>query len=184
MQYPMGWISDRMDRRVLIVASSTLSGLVGVAGYAFAESFLVLMLVSGLVGGLSQPLYALLIAYTNDYLAPEDMPSASGGLIFLNGLGAIGGPPLAGLAMSTIGPGGYWLMMSVFLFLNAAYGLWRMTRRPSIYAADREFGLVSYPNILPGASPVAVETAQELYGEATGASEPDTKTAPTGDQDR
>ncbi|MBF9047381.1 MFS transporter [Rhodobacterales bacterium LSUCC0031] len=171
MQYPMGWLSDRIDRRLLIVASAGLAGLVGIGGYAFAESFVFLMLVAALVGGLSQPLYALLIAYTNDYLSPEEMPSASGGLIFLNGLGAIGGPPLAGLVMSFFGPGGYWLIMALFLFLTGGYGLWRMTRRPSAQALAEDYEAVSYPNILPGASPVAVETAQELYVEATEASE-------------
>ena len=184
LQYPLGWLSDRMDRRVLIVTSAILSGLVGMAGFAFAESFAVLVVVSALVGGLSQPLYALLIAYTNDYLSPEDMPSASGGLIFLNGLGAISGPPLAGLAMSLMGPGGYWLMMAMFLFLTAAYGLWRMTRRPSVYAGAKDYEPVSYPNILPGASPVAVETAQGLYVEATEANDLETRAAQTGGQGR
>lgn len=175
LQYPMGWLSDRIDRRLLIVGSATLSGLVAIAGYAFAESFALLVVVSALVGGLSQPLYALLIAYTNDYLSPEDMPSASGGLIFLNGLGAIGGPPLAGIVMSAIGAGGYWLLMAVFLFATAGYGLWRMTRRPSAQAASDDYEAVSYPNIMPGASPVAVETAQEIYVEATEASELDNR---------
>lgn len=167
LQYPIGWLSDRMDRRVLIVGSAALGGVVGLAGFAFAEAYWVLLTVSAVVGGLSQPLYALLIAYTNDYLSVEEMPAASGGLIFLNGLGAIGGPPLAGLAMSWMGPGGYWLMMAVGLFLTALYGLWRMTRRPSAYAEEENYEAVSYANILPGAaSPVAVETAQELYVEA------------------
>ena len=179
MQYPMGWLSDRIDRRVMIVASAALAGVVGIGGYAFAESFVFLMVVAGLVGGLSQPLYALLIAYTNDYLSSEEMPSASGGLIFLNGLGAIGGPPLAGMVMSAIGAGGYWLLMAVFLWLTAAYGLWRMTRRPSAYAGDKDYEAVSYPNILPGASPVAVETAQELYVEATEASEAENRNETT-----
>ena len=107
------------------------------------------------------------------------MPSASGGLIFLNGLGAIVGPPLAGLVMSFMGPGGYWLIMALFLFLTSAYGLWRMTRRPSAYAGDKDHEAVSYPNILPGASPVAVETAQELYVEATEASEVENRTETT-----
>ncbi|WP_439140364.1 MFS transporter [Roseicyclus sp.] len=179
MQYPMGWLSDRIDRRVMIVASAALAGVVAIGGYGFAESFVLLMVVAALVGGLSQPLYALLIAYTNDYLSPEEMPSASGGLIFLNGLGAIGGPPLAGLVMSLFGTGGYWLIMALFLFLTAAYGLWRMTRRPSAYAGDKEYEAVSYPNILPGASPVAVETAQELYVEATEASEAENRSETT-----
>jgi hypothetical protein len=75
-------------------------------------------------------------------------------------------------------------MMAVFLFLTSAYGLWRMTRRTSVYAGDKDYEAVSYPNILPGASPVAVETAQELYVEATEASDTEAKANPMGGQDR
>ena len=43
-------------------------------------------------GGVTTPLYALFLAYTNDALSAEDMPAASGGLVFTFGLGAIAGP--------------------------------------------------------------------------------------------
>ena len=99
--------------------------------------------------------------------------------MFRNGLGAMGGRALAGIVMSSIGAGRYWLLMAVFLWLTAAYGLWRMTRRPSAYAGDKDYEAVSYPNILPGASPVAVETAQELYVEATEASEAENRNETT-----
>jgi hypothetical protein len=66
-----------------------------------------------------------------------------------------------------MGPGGYWLMMALGLFLTSLYGLWRMTRRPSAYAEEDNYEAVSYANLLPGAaSSVAVETAHELYVEA------------------
>ena len=41
------------------------------------------------IGGVANPLYSLIIAYTNDFLAPSDMAAASGGLLFINGLGAM-----------------------------------------------------------------------------------------------
>ena len=56
---------------------------------------------------MSNPLYSLLIAYTNDFLEPDDMASASGGLLFLNGLGAISGPLFTGYLMTEIGPTGF-----------------------------------------------------------------------------
>ena len=167
LQYPIGWISDRMDRRVLIVVCAALAGLVSLAAFAFPGSYAVILAVGALSGGLSQPLYALLIAYTNDYLQPEEMPAASGGLLFVNGLGAIAGPPLIGVAMAQMGASSYWLVLAGFLFVTAGYGLWRMTRRPSAYAEEENYEAVSYANILPGAaSPIAVEAAQELYVEA------------------
>ena len=58
---------------------------------------------------MSNPLYSLLMAHTNDYLEREDMAAASGGLIFINGLGAIAGPLITGWIMGQIGPGGFYL---------------------------------------------------------------------------
>lgn len=167
LQYPIGWLSDRIDRRLLIVGAAGSSGAAALAGAVFGGHFPVLLAVGVLNGGLAQPLYALLIAYTNDYLELEDMAAASGGLVFVSGIGAIAGPPILGLAMGQVGPAGYWMFLAAMGFAIAGHGLWRMTRRPSAYAGGDAYEAVSYATILPGAaSPVIVETAQELYVEA------------------
>jgi MFS family permease len=167
LQYPIGWLSDRMDRRILVVGCCAACAVVSLVGMVLGHIFPVLLAVGALSGGLSQPLYALLIAYTNDYLAFEDMPAASGGLLFVNGLGAIAGPLMLGALMTVIGPGGFWLFLAVVLALFTVYGFWRMTQRPTAYSEGDDYNAVSYTSILPGAaSVVAVEAAQELYVEA------------------
>ena len=168
LQYPIGWLSDRMDRRVLIIGASGLGAGVALAGVVLADSYAALLILAALSGGLAQPLYALLIAYINDYLDPDEMAAASGGMIFVNGIGAIAGPPAMGLLMGWIGPGGFWLFLALVLVVVAVYGMYRMTQRPSAYAEEEaNYDAVPYANILPGAaSPVAMETAQELYVEA------------------
>jgi MFS family permease len=97
LQYPIGWLSDRMDRRILIVGASAWDRSPASPGSCSAMSSPVLLVVGALSGGLAQPLYALLIAYTNDYLEYEDMAGASGGLLFVNGIGAIIGPLAMGV---------------------------------------------------------------------------------------
>jgi len=167
LQYPIGWLSDRMDRRILIVGAAAIGAGVSILGMFFGQVFPVLLGVGLLSGGLAQPLYALIIAYTNDYLEYEDMAAASGGLLFVNGIGAIAGPPIMGALMSQMGPGGFWLFLAVILAVLTGYGLWRMTQRPTVYGGEDAPEVVSYATILPGtASVVAVETAQELYAEA------------------
>jgi MFS family permease len=167
LQYPIGWLSDRMDRRILIIGAAAIGAGVSILGMFFGHVFPVLLGVGLLSGGLAQPLYALIIAYTNDYLEYEDMAAASGGLLFVNGIGAIAGPPIMGALMSQIGPGGFWLFLAVILAVLTGYGLWRMTQRPTVYGGEDAPEVVSYATILPGtASVVAVETAQELYAEA------------------
>lgn len=163
LQYPIGWMSDRMDRRVLIMFVSLAGGLAATLGAFFDEFFVVLLGVSFLVGGLSNPLYALLLAYTNDYLDGDDMAAASGGLIFINGCGAIAGPIITGWMMGIIGPNGFWVFVALLMIVTGAYAAWRMTRRPATVSTD---DTASYAPLTPVATSVAVEAAQEYYAES------------------
>ncbi len=162
LQYPIGWLSDRMDRRLLIGVVALVSGLAALGGMAFGPSYNILLAVAFLVGGTSNPLYSLIIAHTNDYLEPEDMAAASGGLIFINGMGAIAGPLITGWIMGVVGPGGFWLFVAILMLAMAAYATYRMTQRAAIPMAD----VGAYLNVSPSASAVAVEAAQEWAIEA------------------
>ena len=77
-------------------------------------------------------------------------------------------PPAVGWLMGMTGPRGFWLFLAITLAVMALYSGWRMTRRQSAYAAEAEdYDAVPYTPIMPTASMVAVETAQELYAEAS-----------------
>jgi MFS family permease len=163
LQYPIGWASDRMDRRVLILTAS-LGGLVAaLIGLFFGTIFELLLVAGFLMGGFSNPLYALLIAYMNDYLKTEDMAAASGGLLFVNGLGAIVGPILTGWAMSQFGAPGFWVYVMFVMIALSGYVAFRMTQRVSLYASEEDYDAVAYAPISPSATPVAVEVASEFY---------------------
>ncbi|WP_172332553.1 MFS transporter [Mangrovicoccus sp. HB161399] len=154
LQYPIGWLSDRMDRRKLIFWAAVLGGLACAAGWT-AGGFWPLMAAAFLAGGVTTPLYALFLAFTNDSLAAEDMPAASGGLVFTFGLGAIAGPLVTGWAMQHAGPGAFWIVLSATFAAIALYALYRMTQRAPVPADETE----SYLAVLPTSSPVAVEAA-------------------------
>ncbi len=156
LQYPIGWLSDRMDRRVLICGTALVGGIAGLVGLVFDENFMVLLVVAFLVGGASNPLYSLLLAYTNDFLQREDMASASGGLLFINGVGAVTGPVITGWIMSVIGPSGFWLFVAGLMLTLAAYAAYRMTRR-KIKGQERG----AYVGVSPSASAVTLEAATE-----------------------
>ncbi|MEP2717255.1 MFS transporter [Pseudophaeobacter sp.] len=159
LQYPLGWMSDWMDRRVLVLAVSALGGSAAIMGMLMGGDYAYLLMAAFFIGGMSNPLYSLLIAHTNDYLDHDDMAAASGGLVFINGLGAIAGPLITGWIMSdaVFGPPGYFLFMAVLLGMLAMYALYRTTQRAAI--PIEETGIMS-PMALTG-SPVAVEFAQE-----------------------
>jgi MFS family permease len=160
-QFPIGWLSDRMDRRILIVATSAVGFIAAISAVMVEDIFIVFVVSAFFIGGMSNPLYSLLIAYTNDFLELEDMASASGGLLFLNGLGAISGPIITGYLMTKMGSQGFFIILATLLGLLTVYGFFRMTQR-GISDVDTS----SYATVLPTASVVAVEIAQELAIEA------------------
>ncbi|MEX0277211.1 MAG: MFS transporter [Ruegeria sp.] len=164
LQYPLGWLSDRMDRRLLIMSVAAIGGVAAVIGMLFGVTFPVLLVSAFCIGGMSNPLYSLLIAYTNDYLEYDDMAAASGGLVFTNGLGAIAGPLITGWLMgdAVFGPQGFFLFIAALMFVTAAYAAYRMTQRA--YVPVDETGAIA--PIYPTASPVALEVAQEVVIEA------------------
>ena len=151
LQYPVGWLSDRADRRVLILWMSAAGAVVMAVAAAVPLPFALEVLVASLLGGIINPLYSLLIAHTNDYLSKEDMPGASAGLIFLNGFGAIFGPLLAGWLMGLIGPKGYFLIIGGFFAALAGYAAYRMAKRTAPVQTN------TYAGLTPTASALAVD---------------------------
>lgn len=155
LQYPIGWASDRLDRRKLIMGLSVVAALVMLVAAFAPLPFNGLIVVAVLLGGITNPVYSLLIAYTNDFLSREHMAGASAGLIFLNGFGAIFGPTSTGWMMETIGPSGFFLFIAVLYAALAGYALYRMTRRAAPSASG------AFRGVTLGASPLAVDAVFE-----------------------
>ncbi len=155
LQYPIGWLSDRMDRRKLIFGAAVFGAASCGLGWIAGGGLWPMMAAAFLAGGVTTPLYALFLAYTNDFLAAEDMPAASGGLVFTFGLGAIAGPLVTGWAMQGLGPFAFWLVLGATFGAIALYALYRMTQRAVAPADETD----SYLSVLPTASAVAVEAA-------------------------
>ncbi|WP_037227407.1 MFS transporter [Roseobacter sp. GAI101] len=168
LQYPIGWISDRMDRRLLIVITSIIGAAGSILGMMMGHVFPVLLIAAFVVGGMSNPLYSLLIAHTNDFLEHEDMAAASGGMLFINGLGAILGPVITGWMMGTaLGPGGFYLFTAVLFIVLAVYATYRATVRPAVPADETG----NYVPMSPAATTIAAEIAQDHAFEVDHAAE-------------
>ncbi len=146
-----------MDRRRLIFFVAGAGGTAALLAATMGDFFPALLVTAFVIGGCSNPLYSLLIAYTNDFLETDDMASASGGLLFINGVGAIMGPLLIGWALEWVGAHGFFLLIAVWLLAMAAHAAWRMTQRAAPSVEDTG----AFAPIHPAATPVAVEVAQE-----------------------
>ena len=156
LQYPIGWVSDRMDRRVLIFIVCSIGTFFSFAAN-LSDSFIWLLIVAFIIGGVSNPLYSLFIAYTNDYLEHDDMASASGGLIFLTGIGAIFGPSIVGWLLDEYGAASYFWFIGSVMAIMGSYALYRMTQTSSTAVEDTN----AYAPITPTSTPIAMELAQE-----------------------
>ncbi len=157
-QYPLGWMSDRMDRRVLIMFVAAIGAAGATLGFFAGDNYPMLLVAALFIGGFSNPLYSMLIAHANDFLEYEDMAAASGGLVFVNGVGAIAGPVITGWMMDAVGPSGFFIYVIILLALTGLYAGYRTTRRPAASVEDTG----SYTAVMPTASVVAVEVAQEV----------------------
>jgi len=161
-QYPIGWMSDRIDRRLLIIGTTALGAVCSLLAALFGKNFAVLIATVLVIGGCAGPLYSLLVAYANDYLETEQMAAASGGLLFINGFGAMTGPIIVGWAMSTFGI--EWFFLAIMLQLSAIglYGLYRMTQRPHTVLDEP----APYLTISSRTGVIATEMAIEVADEA------------------
>ena len=162
MQYPIGWFSDYIDRRVVILIVAAVGGAMSLVGFLFDHYFGALLVAAFVIGGTSNPLYSLLIAYTSDYLEADDMAAASGGLIFINGMGAIMGPLVTGWMMDVFGTQAFFMVIAVLMLTLTGYAGYRMTQRSRDGIEDG-----AYAAVMPSASPVAVEVASEYYIETS-----------------
>ena len=125
-QYPIGWVSDKMDRRLLILLISAASATGSASAYFAGGYFFALVFAAFLVGGLTNPLYSLLIAHANDFIEYEDMASAAAGLLFVNGVGAVSGPIIIGYAMNAFGPEIFFVIIALLMATLAIYAGYRI----------------------------------------------------------
>ncbi len=149
LQWPAGWLSDRFDRRTVLVIVCFASAAVGVGlTMTSGASLQVLLAMAFVYGGAIMPIYSLCVAHTNDHVSSTDFVEASGGLLLVYGIGAAAGPYAASFAME------HWGVWSLFAHTAAVhalvglFGVYRMTRRSPV-PLDRQSAFVAVPRTSP-----------------------------------
>lgn len=157
LQWPIGHLSDRIDRRTVLILTSLATAVA-----AMMITYIVIRGYPGLIssafvyGGLMFTLYSISVAHTNDHLSAGQMLEATRSLLLVYGIGALCGPVLGGIAMQVLGPPGLPAMSAITALLLALFGLFRITRRaPPALDEQAEF----VPMVRT--SPVALEMHPE-----------------------
>ncbi len=156
-QWPLGLLSDRLDRRRVLAGIALGACVIGAAIGLTAATMpkIALMLLGGLWGGMAFPLYSVAVALTNDHARTDEYVQVSSGLLLLYGFGAVAGPLLAAMMMGAIGSKGlYVFSAAVHLCLFTYVGLRARKRLPELIQHRSGFG-----DALTG-----VQTASAVYG--------------------
>jgi len=190
-QAPVGYISDKYNRRIVIVICNVFSAffcivLIFISGgdelsnlnalhmllninivqnfnlmtYA-GPSKLYFFIIVTIYAGITLCIFSLNLAHTNDFVPKEKFVAAGGGLQFVFGLGAMGGPLVCSIVMDRLGPNGYFVYLLGFHLIIGSFGLYRMAVREVAENPDNTFTPLPR-NITPAGIELDPETGVDL----------------------
>jgi MFS family permease len=132
LQIPLGFLSDRIgDRRILLIACATV-GLAGMLALPwFATNWTITATVLFIWGGGVAALYTVGLAHLGSRLTGRELASANAAFVFCYGFGMLIGPQAIGIAMDSFGPAGFGYALALFFALYIALTVIRIawTRR-------------------------------------------------------
>ncbi len=142
-QWPIGYYSDKSDRRIIIIFCTLFSALFSFLAIVASGTSLENMYLATSVGvdkilffvyvslyaGMAIPLFTLNLAYVNDYISKEKFVAAGSGMQIIFGLGAMTGPFICSLLMNKYGSNGFFVHLLFFHLIIGLFGLYRITKR-------------------------------------------------------
>jgi MFS family permease len=168
LQWPIGRLSDRFDRRTVLfgVLASTIAAAVLLGAFSFAEgSFLLLATANLLLGGFLATIYPTAVAHAFDYIDRSQMVAANSGMLLAWAVGATAGPLIASSFMA-VGPSGLFVFIAGIAVALALYTRWRMSRRAAKPAEEQsKFVPVPSTSAIAGALDPRADPLPEFYYE-------------------
>ena len=130
-QWPLGYLSDKIGRRQVLIFAAIGGGAVGLVIAIAGQNldFLTINLLGIAWGAMAFPLYSVSVAHANDHAEPDEYVKISSALLLMYGAGAVAGPFVASATMTLIGGPGLFLYSAAVHVVLAVYVLTRAFRR-------------------------------------------------------
>ncbi len=132
-QFPVGWVADAVDRRLVLIglSAAAILGCVWTVVAVAPGAYALIFLAAFVFGATAYPIYSVSAAYANDYAEPDFIVELNAALIFFYSLGAIVSPLATAALVSAYGPSALFAFAAVAHLALIGFTLYRMTRRAS-----------------------------------------------------
>jgi MFS family permease len=143
-QWPLGRLSDRVDRRLVLLGLLIGAAITGVLLWMVAASKILLLTFGFLFGALALPTYSLAAAHGYDKTPAADMVATAATILLANAIGSVIGPLMASGVMFGLGPRGLFLFTASVQALLAVYVFYRIRVQAQTPAPEKhEFDLAT-----------------------------------------
>ena len=177
LQWPLGRLSDRGDRRYVLGAAAAFATFAAIAMAALGQIEQALLAAAFVYGGMAFAIYPVVVAHLVDHLSHDDILSGNAGVLLLHGLGAAAGPTLVGALMGASGTAAFPLFFAAILGPMAIYVLLQ-TRRVVDEIVEEPAQFVPMMRTAPTAMEIAASVEEHRFEQAVeAAADPATEPA-------
>ena len=166
LQYPVGKVSDRLDRRIVLIGLGCAGLIAAALTTTLADDLHARLALIFIIGGTASAMYPLCLAHANDRL-PHDFLAVGTTILFLNSLGSVVGPTVFALIMGRVGIEAYFFQMAAVFGIISIWALICTVRRSE---PERQSDFVSVVRSSPQA--IALDPREEVDAENEAKAQP------------
>ena len=132
LQWPMGWASDKRDRRKVMIFGMLMMALFSaIIAFVPTMPLWAYVILVGILGGFAMSIYPIVLAHAGDYVSRKQMVPLCATLMLAFSVGMAFGPITGSFAMDLLGPQGLFIHTIFFSLVFVCFALYRMAKRDS-----------------------------------------------------
>ena len=141
-QVPVGWLSDRFDRRLVLAGLSLGFAGIAVVLVHVPRSLPAVLPAAILLGGFMSSLYPVCVSHAHDRMPADRVVAVSGGLILLSGLGSVVGPLIGSILKVDFEIDGVFYFMATAALILTFLAAGRSFTTSAPHHLDRPFAIL------------------------------------------